>query len=141
MPPPAAPAALYEAEGSETVSNLSVASDYAGFTGQGYRSSWGPAETMSGQAVAWTVQAPTTASYVVRLRYTNGGHASVRRLVVNGAAVAPTFTFPPTAPGTWTDWRTVDVAVPLVAGPNTIEVVHDGWPSLNYMLFDSLERR
>lgn len=67
----------------------------------------------------FTTTAPTTGSYVLRLRYASP-EASTRTVLIDGIT-ATTIALPAT--GGWGNaaWRTIDIPVTLTAGTRTIE--------------------
>jgi exo-1,4-beta-D-glucosaminidase len=98
------------------ITNGTVASDHAGFTGTGFVDY----TNATGSAVEWTVDAAAAGPADVVLRYANG--TTVNRpmdVSVNGTKVASALAFGGT--GNWDTWQTVTVHVTLTAGPNKIK--------------------
>lgn len=87
---------------------------------------------LAGDGLTFTVNAPTTGTHRLVLAYSAALGAARRQLTVNGIA-APDVALPST-PG-WNAWRTVEVAVALNAGANTVRLlgVGDTWTNLDYL--------
>jgi hypothetical protein len=68
-------------------------------------------------------------AYDLTFRFANGG-ATDRplELKVNGTVVRPALSFPRSnfSGAGWSDWRTVTVSVPLIAGANTVRLTAIG---------------
>jgi polygalacturonase len=126
--PPAG--ARYEAEDA-TISQGVVESNHAGFSGTGFVN-YG---NVAGSSVRFAVNAATTGSATLRIRYANG--TTVNRpmnVVVNGTTVSAARAFNGT--GAWTTWATSTLTVPLDAGGNTITLTAttaNGGPNLDYV--------
>jgi alpha-galactosidase len=124
-----APLNQYEAE-SATISQGLVESNHAGFTGSGFVNY----DNLVGSFVDFTVNVAQTGPATLRLRFANG--TTVNRpmdISVNGTTVA-TLAFNGT--GAWTNWVTVNAAVNLVAGNNTIRAIAttaNGGPNLDHI--------
>ncbi|WP_460440853.1 glycosyl hydrolase 2 galactose-binding domain-containing protein [Amycolatopsis stemonae] len=105
----------YQAEDA-TLSNATVASNHAGFTGTGFVDY----TNATGSAVEFTVDAAAAGAANVVLRFANG--TTVNRpmdITVNGTKVASAVAFGGT--GSWDTWQTVTVPVSLLAGANKIK--------------------
>ena len=105
----------YQAEDA-TLTNATVASNHAGFTGSGFVDY----TNATGSAVEWTVNAASAGGADVVFRFANG--TTVNRpmdISVNGTVVASGVSFPGT--GNWDTWTTVTVHVTLNAGANKIK--------------------
>jgi hypothetical protein len=76
----------------------------------------------SARGITWKVSVPSNGSYTLRWRYANGGSqsATTGRVLVNGATVAASASFPKTA--SWTTWTTTTATVSLSAGVNTVRL-------------------
>jgi hypothetical protein len=137
-PPPAPPPASnrtpprpagvdFQAENAR-VSNGSVQSNHAGFTGSGFVDY----DNVSGSSVEWVVTALETTGADVVIRYANGSNESrPMNITVNGILVA-SGTFGQT--NGWDDWRTVTVRVNLLAGTSRIKataVTDNGGPNVD----------
>lgn len=104
----------YEAENAVRT-GVTVGTDHASYTGTGFVDNF--ATTNSG--VSFTVNAATSGSYNLTLRYGNGGSDATRIVAVDGRQVAvPTFP----AQGTWDSWVNLNVPVTLTAGLHTVVV-------------------
>ncbi|MEU7898071.1 glycosyl hydrolase family 28 protein [Nonomuraea sp. NPDC049152] len=116
----------HEAENA-TISQGVVESNHAGYSGTGFVNY----DNVTGSYVEFAVTAAGPGT--LRIRYANG--TTVNRpmaVAVNGAAVNRDF------PGTgaWTTWATTSLAVPLVAGANTVRLTAttaNGGPNLDYV--------
>jgi uncharacterized delta-60 repeat protein len=130
QPPP--PGNTYQAE-QASVTGAIVSRGHAGFTGSGFVDY----QNATGDAVAFTVQAPSAGWYDLSFRYTNGGTSDrAMALSVNGQAVAGGVAFART--GAWTTWRGAVATVQLAAGANTIRLAASGQSGPN---LDSLNLR
>lgn len=119
-PPP--PVAEYQAENA-TISQGVVESNHAGFTGTGFVN----LGNVVGSYVDFAVTGPCTQ---VAIRYANGTTTN-RPMTVNGVTV----NFPGT--GAWTTWATVNVALSLGAGAQSIRLVSttvNGGPNLDRII-------
>ncbi|MBO2447576.1 discoidin domain-containing protein [Actinomadura barringtoniae] len=123
-----APGGQYEAENA-TISRGVVESDHAGYSGTGYVNT----DNAAGPYVEWKVDAAQARSHTLGVRYANGPAADrPMDVTVNGTVVAAARSFPST--GSWTDWATSTLTVPLNAGANTIRVTAtsaEGAPNLD----------
>jgi hypothetical protein len=138
-PPPTTPASTrpplrsagvdFQAENAR-ITNGTVQSDHAGFTGSGFVDY----ENVSGSAVEWTVTSLETTGADVVIRYSNGSNESrPMTITVNGITVASA-SFGQT--DGWSDWRTVTVRVNLLAGTSRIKataVSEKGGPNVDKM--------
>jgi hypothetical protein len=95
--------------------NLTFESAEAGGTGRGSLGFWYGATQYSGFAVT----APSTGSYVLRLRYSTPQTTATRSISVDGVT-ATTVSLPST--GSWGTWRTSDIPVTLSAGVHAIQI-------------------
>jgi len=121
----------YEAENAAYSAGSTVDADHAGYSGSGFVNT----ANAVGAYVEWTVNAATAGIRTVSIAYANGTTADrPMDITVNGQVVASGVSFPPTAD--WSTWRTVDVAVPLAAGANTIRTTAttaNGCPNLDHL--------
>jgi hypothetical protein len=132
-PPPAnrtplRPAGVdFQAENAK-ISNGTIQSNHAGFTGSGFVDY----QNVTGSSVEWTVTALQTTGADVVIRYANGSNESrPMNITVNGILVASA-TFGRT--DGWDDWRTVTVRVNLLAGTSRIKataVTDNGGPNVD----------
>jgi RHS repeat-associated protein len=89
----------------------------------------------NGNAIAFSVSAPSAGIYTLAFRYSGGTGASSRKILVNGATAVANLAYPATT--SWSDWRTVTTTATLTAGTNTITVIHSstdgstGWVNLD----------
>ncbi|WP_282203867.1 carbohydrate-binding protein [Kitasatospora fiedleri] len=106
-----------EAESAALSGGAVVAADHSGYTGSGFVG--GFTDGNKGNATAaFTVPSGQAGTGSVTLRYANGtGSAKTLTLLVNGAS-AGQVTLPATA--NWDSWATVQQAVTLAAGTNTV---------------------
>ncbi|MGW4474439.1 discoidin domain-containing protein [Nonomuraea sp. NPDC004354] len=108
----------YQAEDA-TLSQASVASNHAGYTGSGFVDY----VNAPGGYVEWTVQAATAGPANLTLRYANGTTAArPLAIAVNGATT--TRDFPGT--GAWSTWADVTLPTTLKAGANTVRATATG---------------
>jgi glucose/arabinose dehydrogenase len=118
---------------SATLTNATVAKQYAGYTGTGYAKFKDPA--VAGDAVTWSASVPLGGTRTLQFRYANGGTAAKSlQLVINGAVVRSALSF--AATGGWATWGVVSLTVPLTAGPTSIALVSTGGTAMP--ILDSL---
>jgi hypothetical protein len=117
---PAGTSAGYEAERA-AITGAAVSRSHTGYTGSGfvdYRHA-------SGDAVEFTVQAPSSGWYDLSFRYANGGSAArTVSLSVNGAAMPGGVSFART--GSWATWKIASTTVQLSAGSNQVRLSASG---------------
>lgn len=114
-----APPGSFEAERAELSGGAGVASEHAGYSGEGYVE-WGQDQGEARFAVASAGASPAT----LDLHYANGsGAPSAVAVLVNGAEVAQA-QLPPLP--SWNVWGSVAVPIGLTAGSNTIAVAQVG---------------
>jgi hypothetical protein len=123
---PPADGGTYEAE-TAVLFGAQAATGFPGYQGTGFVDYINP----SGDYVEFQgVSSATTGTRTIRHRYAlQAGSTRTLNVTVNGSVVG-TVTFPTTP--SWTDWRTVDVNVPLVAGNNTIRLTATGQSGPNF---------
>uniref|UniRef100_UPI0018EBF7D7 carbohydrate-binding protein n=1 Tax=Glycomyces salinus TaxID=980294 RepID=UPI0018EBF7D7 len=108
-----------------------IDTNHSGYSGTGFCNT--PNET--GAAAEFTVDADSAGEAAVDIRFANGSSGGDRGadVVVNGATVdAATFQ----VTGSWSDWDTETVTVPLEEGENTISLVatdSGGLPNIDYL--------
>jgi hypothetical protein len=128
--PPAGP--TYEAE-QALVTGAVVSKGHAGYRGSGFVDY----VNAGGDAVEFTVQAPSAGWYDLSFRYANGGASDrAMALSVDGQSVSGGVTFART--GSWTQWRSAVSTVQLHAGSNTVRLTASGQSGPN---LDSLTVR
>lgn len=94
-----------------------IDTNHAGFTGSGFSN----ASNLSGAGINWRISVPSGGSYTLTWRHANGSTtARTGRLLVNGASVVSTISFPSTS--LWTTWSDISVTVSLNAGSNTLRL-------------------
>jgi hypothetical protein len=82
----------------------------------------------NGASVTFTVTAPSTGSYSLKVYYTNGDtQPRTANVSVNGDATPRSFTG--TSTGSWDTVANVVVTVPLVTGSNTVRFYNDTAPA------------
>jgi pectate disaccharide-lyase len=117
----------YQAEG-QTLSNCSVATTYAGYTGTGYVTG-----TIQDGYVLFTVKVPTTQSYPVIITYSNlTGKTRSVKIYTNGDSSGTAYSLPNTS--AWTVWTTYTINLTLNAGTTTIKVkanTSSGMPNID----------
>ncbi|GAA2353995.1 discoidin domain-containing protein [Nonomuraea africana] len=117
----------YQAEDA-TLSQASVASNHAGFTGSGFVDY---VNTVGGY-VEWTVTAATAGAHTLTFRYANGTTANRPLAVAVNGAAAVSRDFPGT--GAWSTWADVSLTATLNAGANTVRATAtaaSGGPNLD----------
>lgn len=74
------------------------------------------------QGINWSVSVPAAGPYTLRWRYANGSTSSATSasVLVNGAPVVRSVSFPRTT--TWTTWTTTTASVSLPAGTSTLRL-------------------
>jgi hypothetical protein len=124
--PPPVDGGTYEAETAVLV-GAQAATGFPGYTGTGFVDYINP----SGDYVEFqNVTSATTATRTLRLRYAlQATNSRTLNVTVNGAS-AGTVTFTPTS--SWTDWRTIDINVPLNAGGNVVRLTAAGQSGPNF---------
>lgn len=128
---------LWEAELSEGATGLPNLADWvttnSGYSGVG--SVDFNATHLSDGALTWPNASVISAgTYPLRFRYANGsGATQTMQLTVNGAILARTLEFPPTA--NWSTWAFATNVTTLNAGNNTVQVnvVGSAAPNLDYL--------
>lgn len=120
----------YEAEAYNSKNGCNIASTTTGYTGSGYMVFGG-----NGTYLEWqNVFVPTAGNYTFTFRFSNAsGVGKPCTLYVNGES---TTALPFPSAGTWRDWRTVNVTVPLNSGNNTLKLMANtgnGGPLLDKM--------
>lgn len=97
-----------------------IDSNNAGYTGSGFANSTNAA----GAGVNWRVTA-SAGTYTLTWRYSNGGGSDrPGRVLVDGASVVSSLSFP--ASTDWTTWTTVSATVTLSAGTHTLRLEATG---------------
>lgn len=122
------PAGVYEAEDA-TLVHVGIEARHAGFEGWGYVAGWGS----KGQAVGFTVKAPSAGRYSLALRYASTGDAK-RSIVVRGKTTG-TASFKST--GGYAKYETVTVTAELPAGESSLALTYDAG-SHGYLNLDRL---
>ncbi|WP_431894915.1 discoidin domain-containing protein [Nonomuraea sp. bgisy101] len=108
----------YQAENA-TLSQATVASNHAGYTGSGFVDY---VNTVGGY-VEWTVQAATAGPATLTFRYANGTTA-VRPLAIAVNGTVANRDFPGT--GAWATWSDLTLTATLKAGANTVRATATG---------------
>lgn len=90
--------------------------EHPGYTGYGYCDT----TNAVGSGIAWRINAAAGDTYTLAWRYANGSSDRPARLLVNGMEVVGTISFPAT--GSWENWTTVSVPLPLTAGIQDIRL-------------------
>ncbi|MFI0449866.1 glycosyl hydrolase family 28 protein [Actinomadura sp. 6N118] len=125
-----APGNRFEAENA-TISQGVVESNHAGFTGAGFVNY----TNVAGSYVEFTVNAAQAGTMPLTFRFANG--TTVNRpmdITVNGVLASDELAFPGT--GSWPNWTTTSITVPLNAGANTIRATAttaNGGPNLDHL--------
>ncbi|MFI7006465.1 glycosyl hydrolase family 8 [Streptomyces sp. NPDC050145] len=124
----AAAATDHQAEDA-TISQGTVATNHAGYTGTGFVDY----TNITGSYVEFGVSEASAATVPVAFRYANGTSADrPMNISVNGTVVATNVSFPVTAD--WDTWATKTVNLPLEAGAGTIRATAttaNGGPNLD----------
>ncbi|MEU7004232.1 YbhB/YbcL family Raf kinase inhibitor-like protein [Nonomuraea sp. NPDC046570] len=129
VPAQAAPS-RYEAENA-TISQGSVDSNHAGYSGTGFVNG----DNAAGSYVEFTVNAANAGQATIGIRYANG--TTVNRpsdISVNGTVVSAGRLFEGT--GAWTTWVTSTLTAPVTAGANKIRLTSttaNGNPNLDFV--------
>jgi len=93
-----------------------VESTNPGFTGSGYANT----NNALGTTIEWGVEADAPGSYTLEFTYAHPDADRPADLLVNGATVVPTLSFPST--GDFATWTTVTTDVALAGGESRIEL-------------------
>src|SRR5918992_960176 len=108
-------ATRYEAESAPASCGGTIAANHSGYSGTGFCDT--PSAT--GAAAQFTVDASSTGTATVDIRYANGSTANrPADISVNGAIVQAGFAFEGT--GAWNAWATRTLTVRLNAGDNPV---------------------
>lgn len=102
--------AVCEAENAARGGGVVISTQHAGYTGTGFADYPGNGTGY----VEWTINVPSTGSYLLAFRYANGGTGDrPMAIALNGATVVSSVSFPVT--GSWTNWsaRMQTVTLPL----------------------------
>lgn len=119
---------MREAENCTAESNCTIAASQPGFTGRGYVN-FGGNESW----IEWNnIQVLFDGNYALKVRYACGESNRPCAVIVNGENRG-CLQFSTT--GTWEDWSTDTITVPLVRGRNTIRIMgnRDGGPNVDNM--------
>jgi unsaturated rhamnogalacturonyl hydrolase len=131
--PASAAATLYEAE-SATISQGTVASNHAGYTGTGFVDY----TNTTGGYVQFTVDSPQAQNVTLTFRFANGTTTNrPMDIAVNGSTTTAGFAFAGT--GSWTTWKTRTTTATLRAGSNTVRATAttaNGGPNLDSLSVD-----
>lgn len=123
----------YEAENSPATCSGTIDSNHAGFSGSGFCNG----TNASGAAAQFTVNASTSGTATLGIRFANGTTtARPADVLVNGSRVQST-SFEGT--GAWATWATKTLSVTVNAGSNTIRLNptgSDGLPNVDYLDFE-----
>ncbi|MBB2913657.1 glucose/arabinose dehydrogenase/chitodextrinase [Streptosporangium becharense] len=126
--PAAAAPTRYEAENA-TISQGTVDTRHAGFTGTGFVDY----ANVAGSHVEFTVNAATAGNYRLAFRFANGTTTDrPMDISVNGTTVSAGLSFPGT--GAWTTWVEKSVTAGLIAGANKVRATAttaNGGPNLD----------
>jgi len=106
---------LYEAENA-TLFNVVIASDYTGFSGEGYAAY----NSQYGAYVEFEVFTQEEGGKSMTLTYASEANATMK-VLVNGSVVLPSFALPST--GSYGNWKRVQITLPLKNGINTIRFI------------------
>ncbi|OPZ91749.1 MAG: putative esterase YxiM precursor [Firmicutes bacterium ADurb.Bin419] len=121
---------IYQAEQS-TIANGILETINTGYTGSGYVNY----NNEVGSYVEWNINAPTSGSYKLVFRYSNG--TTVNRpmsIIVNGSTVKSSMDFLSTTD--WTTWSEVYIVANLNQGQNIIRatgITANGGPNVDYL--------
>jgi hypothetical protein len=120
----------YEAETSPAICTGAVETEYAGYSGSGFCNG----TNATGAYAQFTVSAPASGTATLSVRFANGTTtARPADIIVNGAKVSSA-SFEST--GTWTNWTTKTLTVPVTAGSNTVRLnptSANGLPNVDYL--------
>lgn len=134
VPPAAAASTTYQAESAARSGGVCAATDHSGYTGTGFVACYTDANR-GNAATTFSVNASTSGSYQLSLRYANGTTAAMTlSLYVNGSKVRQV-SLPATA--NWDTWSARTDSVNLNAGANSIAYRFDTTDSGNVNI-DSL---
>ena len=124
-PPPSGENTTYQVENGTVSGGAVVLTSSDGYTGTGFVDF-----PYRGGTLQFTVNAATAGAHTLRFRYALNATATRNvELMINGAVVSGGVTYSPT--GAWNNWTTLDKAVNLQAGTNTIRLRSIGQDSGN----------
>lgn len=127
------PDSIFEAEQADLSGGVNIATTHAPYSGTGYVDY--PGATGEEVKVVWELQTENERIASVQIFYANGGNANrpLHLILNNGLPIQ--VNFPPT--GDWKTWQAVQVPdLPLLAGPNTIELrasANSVGPNIDYL--------
>lgn len=116
----------YEAEFAEHI-NVTTNTNHTGYTGTGFVDGF----ASSGDAVLFDVNAETSGSYTLDVRYSSGGGNASRAIYVNNVKITD-LSLSLTA--NWDTWNTESTTISLNAGHNTVKVQYDSGNTLGINL-------
>lgn len=121
----------HEAEDAPAICDGAIDANHSGYSGSGFCNT----PNTLGSASQFTVTADVAGDATVEIGFANGSSGGARGadVVVNGSTVAAV-SFENT--GSWSDWNTKTVTVPLNEGDNTVRLVatgRDGLPNIDYL--------
>ena len=119
----------YQAEDAKFEASVSE-NNHKGAEGDGFVNVEGKGETAF---VEWTVPSGSADSFPVEIRYALGSSPRTMAIEVNGKRLSEEVEF--TGTGSWSNWDTISVKVPLGEGDNTIRLVAIGesGPNIDYL--------
>jgi hypothetical protein len=123
---------IYEAENARLY-GINNESSQPGFTGRGYTAGWNTNNTR----IEFNVNQNSASTRTISFRYAAGAGNAGRYVKVNGTVISNNLIF--TSTGSWSNWNTVTLNVPLNAGYNSIEIGYDTAKSNNnYLNLDKM---
>jgi len=114
----------YEAEAAVRHGGV-FASEHAGFTGDGFVDYLNP----TGDYIEWSLPSCSGGEATLHFRYALAGADRPMQVLLNGAEVTSSLSFPPT--GSWTVYRRTALTVTLRTGVNTVRLVTTGASGAN----------
>lgn len=132
-PPDGPPLEVFEAE-EAVLHGVELENTHGAFTGFGYVAGW----NADGQWIDFHPSVDLAERRRLRFRYAAGAGDAYRLIYLNGRNVIDRQRFVST--GSWDDYRTVEIEVPLVAGDNAVSVIYNGGlQSAGHLNLDHLE--
>lgn len=107
-------------------------SENSGFSGSGYANT----DNAKNTQITWQVEASTSATYTVEIRFANGGITSRSGELMINEGVSGTYNVELSSTTTWTSWATETLTVDLIQGTNTLTLTassDDGLANIDYI--------
>ncbi|PZG01812.1 hypothetical protein C1I99_05600 [Micromonospora deserti] len=121
-----------EVEDAPATCGGSIDTNHSGYSGTGFCNG----DNAVGAAVQFTVDASSSGTATLEVRFANGGTAARPADVIVNGSTAQAASFEPT--GSWATWAVKSLSVQVTSGSNTIRfspTTSDGLPNVDYLDF------